>query len=222
MLTFEYRGLGDAPYLCDYQETWDYQRWVHAAVADGLRPDLALYVEHTPVYTAGRRTKPSDYPKDGTPTIATDRGGEITYHGPGQLVGYPIIQLADGVGVVDYVRALERAIIDLLSRYGLETGRIEGRTGVWLPGTGSLPDRKICAIGVRVARRTTMHGFALNVQSSAERFGNIVPCGIADAGVTSIVEELPGSWSVAGVAHDLEPNLVAALAPLRSRSSSEA
>ncbi|WP_226997155.1 lipoyl(octanoyl) transferase LipB [Tessaracoccus aquimaris] len=219
MLSFEYRGLGEVASLSDYQETWDYQRVVHAAVADGARADHAIYVEHSPVYTAGRRTKESDYPKDGTPVIPVDRGGEITYHGPGQLVGYPIIHLVDGVGVVDYVRALETAIIGLLGGYGIASGRVEGRTGVWLEASAARPERKICAIGVRVARRTTMHGFALNVQSSAERFGNIVPCGISDAGVTSIVEELPGQWSVAGVARDLEPYLRDALAPLRSHAA---
>ena len=207
MLTFEHRGLDVPRLLSDYQEAWDYQRLVHAGVADGSRPGHVVLLEHSPVYTAGRRTKPSDYPVDGTPVVAVDRGGEITYHGPGQLVGYPIVHLADGLGVVDYVRTLESAIIDLLAGYGLATGRVAGRTGVWLPATGERPERKICAIGVRVARRTTMHGFALNVQSSAERFGNIVPCGISDAGVTSIVEELPGEWDVARVAHDLEPIL---------------
>ncbi|MFT3889257.1 MAG: lipoyl(octanoyl) transferase LipB [Arachnia sp.] len=211
MLTFEYRGLGDERFLADYQQTWDYQREVHAQVADGARDPHVIYVEHSPVYTAGRRTKPSDYPKDGTPVIPVDRGGEITYHGPGQLVGYPIVPLGEGVGVVDYVRALEAAIIELLAGYGIESGRVAGRTGVWLAATTTRLERKICAIGVRVSRRTTMHGFALNVLSSAERFGNIVPCGISDADVTSIVEELPGAWDVPRVAHDLEPLLRAHL-----------
>ena len=215
MLTFEYRGLGEERRPSDYQEAWDYQREVHADVADGTRPGHVILLEHTPVYTAGRRTKPSDYPKDGTPTIATDRGGEITYHGPGQLVGYPIVQLADGMGVVDYVRRLEAAIMTLLDGYGIRAMRVEGRTGVWLAASEGRPERKICAIGVRVSRRTTMHGFALNVLSSAERFGNIVPCGISDAGVTSIAEEVPGVWDVAAVAHDLEPILRAALADFR-------
>lgn len=213
MLTFEYRGLGEDPHHSDYQETWDYQRAVHAEVSTGARPGHVIFVEHHPVYTAGRRTKPSDYPKDGTPVVPVDRGGEITYHGPGQLVGYPIVRLADRVGVVDYVRLIEGAIIELLAGYDLETQRVQGRTGVWLPAAGNLPERKICAIGVRVSKRTTMHGFALNVLSSAERFGNIVPCGIADAGVTSIIEEAPGRWDVAGVAHDLEPILRRRLAP---------
>ena len=212
MLTFEYRGLGEERRPSDYQEAWDYQREVHADVADGTRPGHIILLEHTPVYTAGRRTKPSDYPKDGTPTIATDRGGEITYHGPGQLVGYPIVQLADGMGVVDYVRRLEAAIMTLLDGYGIRAMRVEGRTGVWLAASEGRPERKFCAIGVRVSRRTTMLGFALNVRSSAERFGNIVPCGISDAGVTSIAEEVPGDWDVAAVAHDLEPILRAELA----------
>lgn len=212
MLSFEYRGLGEAPSLSDYRTTWDYQREVHTDVAEARRPGHVIYVEHAPVYTAGRKTRPGDYPKDGTPVVPVDRGGEITYHGPGQLVGYPIVRLADGVGVVDHVRALESAVISLLAGYGLETGRVDGRTGVWLRATDTRPERKICAIGVRVARRTTMHGFALNVLSSAERFSNIVPCGISDAGVTSLVEELPGRWSVAGVAHDLTDHLVTALA----------
>lgn len=207
MLTFEYRGLGDVPALSDYQETWDHQRAVHAEVASGARPGHVIFVEHPPVYTAGRRTKPSDHPKDGTPVVPVDRGGEITYHGPGQLVGYPIVKLPEGVGVVDHVRAMEAAVIDVLSGYGIASGRVDGRTGVWLPATDSRPERKICAIGVRVSKRTALHGFALNVLSSAERFGNIVPCGISDAGVTSIVEELPGDWTVRSVAQDLEPLL---------------
>ena len=120
MLTFEHRGLDVPRLLSDYQEAWDYQRLVHAGVADGSRPGHVVLLEHSPVYTAGRRTKPSDYPVDGTPVVAVDRGGEITYHGPGQLVGYPIVHLADGLGVVDYVRTLESAIIDLLAGYGVD------------------------------------------------------------------------------------------------------
>jgi lipoyl(octanoyl) transferase len=210
MLTFETLGLGRAD--ADYQQTWDYQREVHAEVSSGSRAGHVLLVEHAPVYTAGRRTLPEERPFDGTPVIDVDRGGKITYHGPGQLVGYPIVPLAEGMGVVDYVRRLEDAILALLASYDLRAQRVEGRTGVWLPAAGGRPERKICAIGVRVSKRTTMHGFALNVQSSAEQFGNIVPCGIADAGVTSIVEELPGDWSVGQVAEDIKPHLEAALA----------
>ncbi|MHA6512316.1 lipoyl(octanoyl) transferase LipB [Tessaracoccus sp. Z1128] len=211
MLTYDDEGLGQR--LADYQQTWDRQRALHDDVAAGA-PGRILLVEHSPVYTAGRRTTPDQRPVDGTPVIDVDRGGLITYHGPGQLVGYPIVRLREGVGVVDYVRTLESAVVTLLTGYGLDCGRVEGRTGVWLPAGAGRPERKICAIGVRVARRTTMHGFALNVLSSAERFSNIIPCGIADAGVTSIVEELPGQWSVKGVADDLRAPLASALAPL--------
>lgn len=206
-LTFEYRGLGAEPALSDYVETWEHQRAVHDAVASGQRPGHVIFVEHAPVYTAGRRTEPHERPFDGTPVIDVDRGGRITYHGPGQLVGYPIVRLDDGVGVVDYVRRLEAAVTELLDGYGLPTHRVEGRTGVWLGAAVGRPERKICAIGVRVARRTTMHGFALNVHPSTGYFANIIPCGIADAGVTSIDEELGGEWTVAGVAHDLAPLL---------------
>lgn len=212
-LTFEYRGLGKDPQLSDYQDTWDHQRAVHAAVSTGVRPGHVIFVEHTPVYTAGRRTEIHERPLDGTPVVDVDRGGRITYHGPGQLVGYPIVRLPEGVGVVDHVRRLETAVIAMLAAKGLDTMRIAGRTGVWLAADAVRPDRKICAIGVRVAARTAMHGFALNVQPSNEYFANIIPCGIADAGVTSLSEELPGDWSVAGVAHDLEPFLRDVLTP---------
>ncbi|RRD45216.1 lipoyl(octanoyl) transferase LipB [Tessaracoccus sp. OH4464_COT-324] len=208
-MTFEKVGIGRGD--ADYEDTWALQRTVHTQVAAGERAGHILLVEHSPVYTAGRRTADELKPRDGTPVINVDRGGLITYHGPGQLVGYPIVRLADGVGVVDYVRKLESAIIALLADYGLGAGRVKGRTGVWLPATASRLERKICAIGVRVQRRTTMHGFALNVQPSTERFANIVPCGISDADVTSIAEELPGQWSVDRVADDLIPHLRAAL-----------
>lgn len=206
-MTFEFLGLGPEPFLTDYEEVWELQRRIHAEVADGIRPGHVILNEHQPVYTAGRRTQDHERPKDGTPVIDVDRGGLITYHGPGQLVGYPILRLADGVGVVDHVRRLEEAVIDLLVGHGLHPIRVEGRTGVWFPADGLRPERKICAIGVRVARRTTMHGFALNVQPSTSHFDNIVPCGIADAGVTSLAEERPGDWTVAGVAAELEPLL---------------
>ncbi len=209
MLTFEDVGLGRGN--ADYRETWALQRAIHEEVADGRRPGHVLLVEHSPVYTAGRRTTDEMRPRDGTPVVDVDRGGLITYHGPGQLVGYPIVRLADGMGVVDHVRRLEEAVIALLADYGIHAGRVVGRTGVWLPATAHRLERKICAIGVRVSRRTTMHGFALNVLSSAERFGNIIPCGISDADVTSIVEEIPGPWTVQGVADDLRPHLARTL-----------
>ena len=207
MLTFEYLGLGPARFCSAYRETWDYQRQVHTEVAAGTRPGHVVLVEHEPVYTAGRATLPEERPFDGTPVVDVDRGGKITWRGPGQLTGYPILLLPDRVGVVEPVRRYEDAVVGLLADYGLTGQRIPGRTGVWLAPARGRPERKICAIGIRVARRTTMHGFALNVLPNQGAFSNIVPCGISDAGVTSLAEELPGNWDVAAVAHDLEPHL---------------
>jgi lipoyl(octanoyl) transferase len=144
-------------------------------------------LEHPAVYTAGRRTEPHERPMDGTPVVDTDRGGKITWHGPGQLVGYPIIGLAEPLDVVNYVRRLEEALIKVCRELGLEAGRVDGRSGVWVPGR---PARKIAAIGVRVARATTLHGFALNCDCDLSSFNTIVPCGISDAGVTSLTTEL--------------------------------
>lgn len=207
-MAFDYRLDG----LSDYREAWDLQRRVHAEVSSGERPDTVLYVEHDHVFTAGRRTEPHERPFDGTPVVDVDRGGKITYHGPGQLVGYPIVKLPDRVGVVDYVRRVEEALIRVLLGYGIASGRVAGRTGVWLSATPTRPERKIAAIGVRVAKRTTMHGFALNVDPDLSWFGRIVPCGIDDAGVTSIAAELGSAPSLRQVAHDLEPHLTGLLA----------
>ncbi len=209
---FSYVGLADGR-LTDYHEAWALQREVHARVASGERGPQVLYVEHPPVYTAGRRTEPHERPFDGTPVVDVDRGGKITYHGPGQLVGYPIVFLPRGVGVVDYVRRVEEALIRLLAGYGVATGRVPGRTGVWLAADGPRPERKIAAIGIRVSRQTTMHGFALNVASDLADFGRIVPCGISDAGVTSLAEELDGPVpSLVEVGRALEPHLADLLA----------
>ncbi|MCT1459537.1 lipoyl(octanoyl) transferase LipB [Aestuariimicrobium sp. p3-SID1156] len=198
-LEFQYLGFTeDPPRLSPYLPTWDYQREVQARVASHETPDQVLYVEHEPVYTAGRKTEPHERPFDGTPVVDVDRGGKITWHGPGQLVGYPIVHLPDRVGVVDYVRRVEEAIIRYLATLGLQTGRVRDRTGVWLAATGPedprgpRPERKICAIGIRVSRRTTIHGFALNLSNTIGGFDNIVPCGISDAGVTSVGAELSG------------------------------
>ena len=198
--------------LSDYQATWDAQRSLLAEVSTGQRPDTVLFVEHDHVFTAGRRTEQHERPVDGTPVIDVDRGGKITYHGPGQLVGYPIVKLPDRVGVVDYVRRVEEALIRVLALYGIASGRVAGRTGVWLSADHPRPERKIAAIGVRVAKRTTMHGFALNVDPDLSWFGRIVPCGIDDAGVTSIAEELGSAPSLVQVARDLEPHLAELLA----------
>src|SRR5829696_7924609 len=167
----------------DYAETWQQQRELHAEVAAGLRPDTVLLLEHPSVYTAGKRTEPHERPLDGTPVIDVDRGGKITWHGPGQLVGYPLVRLPEATYVVDYVRRLEEALIRTLAEFGLFTGRVSGRSGVWLAADEARSERKIAAIGVRVAAGTTMHGFALNVDPDLQAFSKIIPCGIADAGV---------------------------------------
>jgi lipoyl(octanoyl) transferase len=177
-----------------YEEAWAQQRELHARRVAGEAPDTLLLLEHPSVYTAGRRTEPHERPFDGTPVIDVDRGGKITWHGPGQLVGYPIVALPDPVDVVAYVRRLEEALIEVCAGFGLATGRVEGRSGVWVaadaPGSGFRPERKVAAIGVRVARGVTMHGFALNCDPDLGAFGAIVPCGIPDAGVTSLSAEL--------------------------------
>jgi lipoyl(octanoyl) transferase len=173
----------------DYQTAWQLQRELaDARVAGG--PDTLLLLEHPSVYTAGRRTLPEERPVDGTAVVDTDRGGKITWHGPGQLVGYPIIGMAEPLDVVNFVRRLEESVIKVCSGLGLETGRIEGRSGVWVQSDGRRPARKIAAIGIRVSRATTLHGFALNCDCDLAAFSPIVPCGIADAGVTSLTTEL--------------------------------
>jgi lipoyl(octanoyl) transferase len=180
--------------LVDYEEAWALQREAHARRVAGEGPDTLLLLEHPPVYTAGKRTLPHERPFDGTPVIDVDRGGKITWHGPGQIVGYPIVRLADPVDVVAHVRRLEEALIEVCAGFGLTTGRVEGRSGVWVaadePAQGFRPERKVAAIGVRVARGVTMHGFALNCDPDMTAFSNMIPCGIPDAGVTSLSAEL--------------------------------
>ena len=189
----------------DYLEVWQTQRELHAEVAAGHRPDTLILLEHASVYTAGKRTEPHERPVDGTPVVDVDRGGKITWHGPGQLVGYPIVRLPDSVLVVDYVRRLEEAIIGLLAGYGLDTGRVRGRSGVWLAADEVRPERKIAAIGVRVAAGTTMHGFALNVDPDLTTYDKIIPCGLVGVGVTSMAVELDRPVDVAEVAAALRP-----------------
>ena len=184
----------------DYTEMWHKQAELadaRAAAQSGsdAERDQLLLLEHPATYTAGRRTQPEDLPDDGTPVIDVDRGGRITWHGPGQLVGYPIVKLSDPVDVVDYVRRLEEALIHVCHQLGVTAaGRIEGRSGVWLPpavvGNELLPERKIAALGLRVTKRVTMHGFALNCDNSLDAYRHIVPCGIDDAGVTTLSQEL--------------------------------
>jgi lipoyl(octanoyl) transferase len=174
----------------DYLAAWELQRELVSERAAGTGRDTLLLLEHPSVYTAGKRTAPEDRPQDGTPVIDVDRGGKITWHGPGQIVGYPILRLADPVDVVDYVRRLEQALISVCDEYGLSTGRVDGRSGVWLPADEHRLERKIAAIGIRVQRGVTMHGLELNCNADLEHFGLIIPCGIRDAGVTSLSEEL--------------------------------
>lgn len=186
-LRFETLGFGEA--AVDYVEAWEQQRHVHERVVAGA-PGTVLLLEHPPVYTAGKRTEPHERPTDGTPVIDVDRGGKITFHGPGQLVGYPIVRLPDHVKVVDYVRRLEEALIRTCADFGLTTARVPGRSGVWLAADGSGPERKVAAIGIRVSRGVAMHGFALNCDVDLSWYDRFVPCGIADAGVTTLSAEL--------------------------------
>ena len=173
----------------DYADAWQLQRELaDARVAGG--PDTLLLLEHPAVYTAGKRTEAHERPRDGTPVVDTDRGGKITWHGPGQLVGYPVIGLAEPLDVVNYVRRLEQSLISVCAELGVDAGRVEGRSGVWVAADGPGPARKIAAIGIRVARGTTLHGFALNCDCDLSAYASIVPCGIADAEVTSLRAEL--------------------------------
>jgi len=199
----------------EYLEAWDLQRRVHAQVADGDRPDTCLLLEHPPVFTAGKRTDPQERPLDpgGAQVIDVDRGGKITFHGPGQLVGYPIVALPEHVRSVDYVRRVEEALIAVCSDFGVTTARVPGRSGVWLQAgistgsTGVVPERKIAAIGIRVSRGVTMHGFALNCDVDLGWYDRFVPCGIADAGVTSLSAELGHDVTVADVIPSVQRHL---------------
>jgi lipoyl(octanoyl) transferase len=195
----------------DYLEAWQLQREVATARADETGPDTLLLLEHPSVYTAGKRTAPDERPDDGTPVVDVDRGGKITWHGPGQLVGYPIVKLADPVDVVQYVRRVEQALITVCDELGVHTGRVEGRSGVWLPGSDSRQERKIAAIGIRVQRGVTMHGFEINCNADLSAFERIVPCGIRDAGVTSLSQELGRVVTVDEVTPLAEKHVLAAL-----------
>jgi lipoyl(octanoyl) transferase len=190
----------------EFQSAWDKQRELHHKIVTENHPDVAVLLEHQNVYTAGRSTKPEDRPVDSSPVFDIDRGGRITWHGPGQIVCYPIMKLDDPVDVVAHVRRLELLIMNVCSKLGLETTQIEGRSGVWVKGNG-LPDKKIAAIGIRVAKKATMHGFALNCNNSLDAFRNIVPCGIGDADVTTISLELGRDVSVAEVTPLIEEEL---------------
>jgi lipoyl(octanoyl) transferase len=193
-----------------YLEALELQRATHRAVVSGRSPDTVILLQHPSVYTAGKRTEDSERPTDGTPVIDVDRGGKITWHGPGQLVGYPIVRLPEPIDVVGYVRRLEAMLIDVLARLGVESGRVEGRSGVWVNGTD-----KIAAIGIRVAEGVTMHGFALNCNNSFDAYDKIVACGLLDAGVTSISRVLGHDVSPADVVPLVQASFIDELAGAR-------
>jgi len=203
-----HRNLG----RIDYLAAWDEQRRLHEAVVAGVEPDTVLLLEHPSVYTAGKRTEPVDRPMDGTPVIDVDRGGKITWHGPGQVVGYPILKLPDPIDVVAYVRRTEQMLIDVCAEFGLATTRIEGRSGAWVPADDRGPDRKVGAIGIRVSQGVTQHGFALNCDCDLSVYDRIVPCGIRDAGVSSLSAELGRQITVADVFPVVERHLATLLA----------
>jgi lipoyl(octanoyl) transferase len=198
----------------DYVGAWEMQRQVHERRVAGVIPDTCLLLEHQPVYTAGKRTSPFDRPigDPGAPVIDVDRGGKITWHGPGQLVGYPIVALDEPIDVVGYVRLIEDAMIAACAAFGVVAGRVEGRSGAWLAGDGKgRPDRKIAALGIRVAKGVTMHGFALNCDCDLSWYDRIVPCGISDAAITSLSAEAGRQITVADVLPVVERELARVL-----------
>jgi lipoyl(octanoyl) transferase len=196
----------------EYQQAWQLQRELHADVANGIRENTLLLLEHPSVYTAGRRTEEFERPLDGSHVIDVDRGGRITWHGPGQLVGYPIIKLFEPTEVVGFVREIESALINVCSDLGVSAVRIEGRSGVWI--VDSQGDRKIAAIGVRVAKGVTMHGFAINVNPDLKAYDQIVACGIRDAQVTSLQKELGREITVAEITNIVETEVLKSLRKL--------
>ena len=196
-------GLDGNP--IEYQAAWDLQRDMHQGVVAKSLPDSVLLLEHPSVYTAGRRTEAFERPTDGTPVVDVDRGGKITWHGPGQLIGYPILHLPSPMDVVSHVRRLEDVLIGICDDFELATARVKGRSGVWVLDLSE--DRKIAAIGIRVAQGVTMHGFALNCNNDLTWFDRIVPCGIRDAGVTTLSKELGRNITVEEVADRAEFHL---------------
>jgi lipoyl(octanoyl) transferase len=195
--------------LVDYKKAWEYQREIQAGVIEGRIPNTLILVEHPSVYTAGRRTQIDERPIDGTPVIDVDRGGKITWHGEGQIVGYPIVKLRNRNDVVGFVREIENALIDVCAEFDLKTERYCERSGVWIRDSKS--DRKIAAIGIRVAKGVTMHGFALNINPDLTAYDHISPCGFTDTGVTSLAKELGKDISIEKVLPVLERHLLSAL-----------
>ena len=213
------------PGVQPYEAAWAEQRRLHAARVNGEIPDTVMLLEHEPVYTAGKRTSRSERPPAaaGAPVIDVDRGGKITWHGPGQVVGYPIVRLPEPIDVVAFVRRVEQVLIDVCAELGVDAGRVEmpGRSGVWLPADDRRPDRKVAAIGLRVANGVSMHGFALNCDCDLAWFSRIIPCGISDAGVTSLSAELGRPVTVAETLPVVERHLPGLLAlPVAMASTS--
>ncbi len=203
--TISIQNLG----LVNYEVAWEKQREIQAGVAAGENPNTLLLLEHPPVFTAGRRTSESDRPIDGTPVINVDRGGKITWHGPGQIVGYPIVKLKNGNDVVGFVREIEIALINTCQEFGVNAERYCERTGVWIRDAKG--DRKLAAIGIRVAKGVTMHGFALNVNPDLSWFKKIVPCGIPDVEITSLSVELRRNIAIVEILESLTRNITSAL-----------
>jgi lipoyl(octanoyl) transferase len=198
---------GFADQAVEYQSAWDRQKLIHQEVVAGTRSPIVALLEHQSVYTAGRSTQPADRPQNDSKVFDIDRGGRITWHGPGQLVGYPIMKLPDPIDIVAHVRRIELLIIDVCQEFGLVSQQISGRSGVWI-NNGPVP-KKIAAIGIRVAKRVTMHGFALNCNNDLSPFREIVPCGIPDADVTSLSEELDRNIDVQDVVPIIEKHIAA-------------
>ncbi|WP_193104591.1 lipoyl(octanoyl) transferase LipB [Brachybacterium sp. FME24] len=202
-------GLPPGP--IQYRAAWALQREIHAEVVAGTRPDTLLLLEHQAVYTAGKLTADHERPRDGAEVVDIDRGGKITWHGPQQLVGYPIVKLPIPIDVVGFVRELERTLIDACAQLGVHTVPIEGRSGVWVDPQGT-EARKVCAIGLRVSKRATMHGFALNCANDLSWAKNVIPCGLDDAGVTSLSEEAGRRIAVADVIDVVADSMTALVA----------
>ncbi|WP_394252647.1 lipoyl(octanoyl) transferase LipB [Arthrobacter pityocampae] len=221
-MTLVLSRVGLAPDYIEYTRGWEMQKALHARVVGGSAPSTVLLLEHDAVYTAGKRTEEHERPFDGTPVVPVDRGGKLTWHGPGQLVGYPILALRDPARVADYVHILEEVIIASLRPLGIDGIRIEGRSGVWLAETGSQPARKIAAVGIRVRNRVTMHGFAINCSNDLAPFQQIVPCGITDAGVTSISAECGRTVTPADLVSSIEAELRKNEAVLVGKDDAEA
>ncbi|AJT40748.1 lipoyl(octanoyl) transferase LipB [Psychromicrobium lacuslunae] len=213
-MTLEFSEVGFAPHFVDYQQAWDLQQKIHDDVVAAKAPSTVLLLEHAAVYTAGKRTEDHERPFDGTPVVPVDRGGKLTWHGPGQLVGYPILALRDPHAIREYVHLIEDVLIAVLAEYGINGQRVEGRAGIWLLADTKGPDRKIAAIGIRVHNGVTMHGFALNANNDLAPYQQIIACGITDAGTTTMSQELGREITPAELAPKIRRELIAREAEL--------